>query len=266
MNAFWLLQLFTTRTTTMTDTLGDRMKEFYEDRTRYALPRRTYTVLRLDGKAFHTYTQNLKRPFDEQFMQDMDDTARFLCESVQGVRFAYVQSDEISLVLTDFEKPTTHAWFDGNIQKIVSISASLATARFNELRPGKLAFFDSRVFTIPFQAEVENYFIWRQQDATRNSVSSVAQSLYPHKELMGKSNADKHEMIFQKGLNWNDFPARCKRGRVVVKESYLKEQAVRTRWVVADVPVFTQDRAFLQNLLSSDTEAGEGVEQLHKVA
>lgn len=233
----------------MKDTLGDRMKMYYEDRTRFALPRRTYTIIRIDGKAFHTYTRGLVRPFDDQFMIDMDETAKFLCAHIQGVRFAYVQSDEISVVLTDFEKITTAAWFDGNIQKMVSISASLATAKFNELRPGKLAYFDSRVFTIPFQTEVENYFIWRQQDATRNSISNVAQSLYTHKELTGKSSNQKQELIFQKGINWNDFAPRYKRGRLITKEFFDKQGATRSRWIVNDVPVFTQDRSFLQNLL-----------------
>ncbi|MDJ1468305.1 tRNA(His) guanylyltransferase Thg1 family protein [Xanthocytophaga flava] len=234
----------------MKDTLGDRMKMYYEDRTRFALPRRTYTIIRIDGKAFHTYTRGLARPFDDQFMQDMDATASFLCANIQGTRFAYVQSDEISIALTDFDKLTTAAWFDGNIQKMVSISASLATAKFNELRPGKLAYFDSRVFTIPFQIEVENYFIWRQQDATRNSISNVAQSLYTHKELINKSSVQKQELIFQKGINWNDYAPRYKRGRIITKESFEKQGALRNRWTVSDVPIFTQDRSFLQNLLT----------------
>ncbi|MBC8110815.1 MAG: hypothetical protein H7Y04_07125, partial [Verrucomicrobia bacterium] len=156
--------------------------------------------------------------------------------------------DEISILMTDFEKITTDAWFEGNIQKIVSISASLAKAKFNELRPGKLAFFDSRVFTIPFQTEVENYFIWRQQDATRNSISAVAQSLYSHKELSNKNSDQLQEMIWQKGQNWNDFAPRYKRGRMMVKEEYEKSGAIRSRWVAIEVPVFTQDKEFLPNL------------------
>jgi tRNA(His) 5'-end guanylyltransferase len=232
----------------MKDALGDRMKDFYENRTRYLLPRRTFSVIRVDGKAFHTYTKGLKRPFDEQLVNDMNETAKFLCENVQGTRFAYVQSDEISIVMTDFDKLTTDAWYDGNIQKIVSISASLATAKFNELRPGKLAFFDSRVFTIPYQTEAENYFIWRQQDATRNSILSVAYSLYSNKEVHGKNIDQLQEMIWQKGINWNDFAPRYKRGRMIVKEEYEKSGAIRNRWVEVEIPVFTQDREFLSNL------------------
>lgn len=238
----------------MKDTLGDRMKDFYENRTRYALPRRTYTIIRVDGKAFHTYTRDLQRPFDEAFMSDMDATAQFLCSHMQGARCAFVQSDEISVLLTDFDKLTTDAWFDGNIQKMASISASLATAKFNELRPGKLAFFDSRVFTIPFQTEVENYFIWRQQDATRNSISNVALSLYTHKELNGKSSDQKQELIFRKGINWNEYPSRCKRGRMVIKETFEKAGAVRSHWVVQDVPIFTQNREFLERLIEASSD------------
>ena len=121
--------------------LGDRMKEFYEKPQQTRLQRRTYTIIRIDGKAFHTYTRGLKKPFDEDFVHHMNETAVFLCKNIQGAKVAYVQSDEISIVLTDFDKISTSAWFGGNVQKIVSISSSLATARFNQLRPGKLAMF-----------------------------------------------------------------------------------------------------------------------------
>ena len=221
------------------------MKEYYEDRTRNLLPRRTYSIIRIDGKAFHTYTKGLQRPFDDKLMNDMDETAGFLCKNIQGAKFAFVQSDEISILLTDFEELTTDAWFDGNIQKMVSVSSSLATAKFNELRPGKLAFFDSRVFTIPSNIEVENYFIWRQQDTTRNSISSVAQSLYSHKQLEGKNTTEQQEMIFQKGTNWNDFAPKYKRGRVIEKQLYDKDGATRSKWVSVEPPIFTQEREFL---------------------
>jgi len=221
------------------------MKEYYEDRTRNVLPRRTYSIIRIDGKAFHTYTKGLQRPFDDKLMNDMDETAGFICKNIQGAKLAFVQSDEISILLTDFEELTTDAWFDGNIQKMVSVSSSLATAKFNELRPGKLAFFDSRVFTIPSNIEVENYFIWRQQDTTRNSISSVAQSLYSHKQLEGKNTTEQQEMIFQKGTNWNDFAPKYKRGRVIEKQLYDKDGAIRSKWVSVEPPIFTQEREFL---------------------
>ena len=232
------------------DSLGDRMKEFYENRTRYAVPRRTYTIIRIDGKAFHSYTRGLKRPFDDKLMEDLDETTKFICKEIQGTKLAYVQSDEISLVLTDFDDLSTDAWFDGNIQKMASVSASLATGKFNELRPGKLAFFDSRVFTIPYLGEVENYLLWRQNDASRNSVSAVAQSLYSQKELSGKKCDQMQEMIFQKGINWNDYASRYKRGRMIVKESYDKNGADRNRWSLVEIPVFSQDKNFLKKYLT----------------
>jgi tRNA(His) 5'-end guanylyltransferase len=210
------------------------------------LPRRSYSVIRIDGKSFHAYTRGLKRPFDDLLMSDLDETAKFLCKEIQGTKLAYIQSDEISLVLTDFDTLSSEAWFDGNIAKMVSISASLATAKFNQLRPGKLAFFDSRVFTIPYQTEVENYLLWRQNDCSRNSISAVAQSLYSHKELAGKNCSQMQEMIFQKGINWNDYAPRYKRGRMAVKEYYDKEGVQRSRWSIIDIPIFSQDKDFLK--------------------
>lgn len=231
------------------DSLGDRMKEFYENRTRNFLPRRTYTIIRVDGKAFHSYTRGLARPFDEKLVNDMDETACYMCKNIQGAKFAFVQSDEISILLTDFDGLSTDAWFDGNIQKMVSISASLATAKFNELRPNKIALFDSRVFTIPSDIEVENYFIWRQQDTTRNSISSVAQSMFSHRELENKNTDQMQEMCFQKGVNWNDFSAKLKRGRLIVKQDYEKEGATRSKWVSVEPPIFTQEREMLKVLI-----------------
>jgi len=231
------------------DDLSIRMKEFYENRTKMFLPRRTYTLIRIDGKAFHTYTKGLDVPFDEKLISDMDETACYLCKNIQGAEFAFVQSDEISILLTDFKTLTTDAWFDGNIQKMVSISASLATAKFNELRPNKIALFDSRVFTIPSNVEVENYFIWRQQDTVRNSISSVAQSLYSHKELNNKNVSDMQEMCFTKGVNWNDLPVKQKRGRLIVKETFMKGDSERSRWISVEPVIFTKDRDVLADMI-----------------
>ena len=257
----------------MKDQLGDRMKDFYEDRFRYKLPRRTYTIIRIDGKAFHTYTKGLKRPFDKGLIEDMNETTKYLCKNIQGVKFGYVQSDEISLLLTDFDDLQTDMWFDGNLQKMCSVSASMATSKFNQLRlirasttylvddggnpyktlnlneieKFKMAEFDARVFQISNSIEVENYFIWRQQDSTRNSISSVAQSLYSHKELNGKSSDEKQEMIFQKGINWNDYPTRMKRGGFIYKTLVEKDNGVvRSVWDDFECPIFTQDREFLR--------------------
>jgi len=237
------------------DSIESRMKEQYEDRYKFMLPRRTYTIIRIDGKAFHSFTRNFKRPFDENFAKTMDTTAIRLCEEIQGSNFAFVQSDEISLLMTDFETIHTDAWFNGNLQKIVSVAASTATAAFNAAIREQTheqflpqATFDARAFVIPDKEEVLNYFVWRQQDATRNSIQAVAQSLYSQKELHGKNNSQLQEMIFQKGVNWNDYKPRYKRGGAIIKLPSPSgcEQGSQSRWEVdTETPIFTQVREYL---------------------
>lgn len=233
----------------MKDAINNRMKEQYENRYRLFLPRRTYCLLRIDGKSFHTYCRGLNKPFDMELVEHMAETTKYLCENIQGAKLGYHQSDEISILITDFDDISTNAWFDYNLQKMSSISASLATAKFNQLRLGKLAIFDSRAFQIHDRIEVENYFIARQKDATRNSISSVAQSLYSHKELHGKSSNELQELIFQKGQNWNDYPTSVKRGQTIIRETYDKDGATRSRWNTVETPIFTQERKFLHNLI-----------------
>jgi len=252
---------------TTKDTLGDRIKNDYENRTRYMLPRRTYTIIRVDGKSFHTYTRNCTRPYDINLMADMDATAAGLCAELGGALIAFVQSDEISVLLTDFENEQTEAWFDGNLQKMASISSSVATAYFNEARRSRghegMAFFDSRVFTVPDPIEVENYFIWRQQDASRNSISMTAQAHFPHERLQGIGTNQLQEMLFtEAGVNWNDQPAGFKRGRCVVRAAVSQDKVffdkrtgheeiargiVRHEWQVVAPPIFTQDREWLRS-------------------
>lgn len=266
------------------DALSVRQKEFYEVRTRTYLPRRTYTVIRLDGRSFKTYTKDLKRPFDLGLVEDMDNTAIYLCKNIQGAKLAFVQSDEITIVLTDFDSLNTDAWFDGEVQKMTSISASMATEKFNQLRLMRLfsegetnnkskeeiveiinkfrrAQFDSRAFTIPSKDEVMNNIQWRQQDTVRNSISSVAQSLYSHTELNGKNANQMQEMCFQKGVNWNDFDGKLKRGRLIIKQTtqievpinaYNKSQDTcsRSKWMSIAAPMFNADKTMLEKILS----------------
>jgi len=270
----------------MNDELGKRMKENYEQRTLVKLPRRTYTIIRIDGKAFHTLTRGFDRPFDKDLSNIMDQTTIALCKGIQGAVLAYTQSDEISILLTDFSSPTTDAWFDGNIQKIASVSASMATAAFNTavqkhrenpLNHGsdlekfltkngevKTALFDSRVFTIPDHVEVFNYFIWRQQDASRNSVQMAARALYPHAVCNNKNNSQLQELLHQRGVNWNDYTSGEKRGRAIVKQLHqiavswpgatIDATVTRATWVsytgangLPETPIFTQDREFLRS-------------------
>lgn len=253
------------------DALSVRQKEFYEKRTRTLLPRRTYTIIRIDGKSFKNYTKGLNKPFDEDLIEAMDSTAIYLCKNIQGAKLAYVQSDEITIVMTDFDTLQTDAWFDGEVQKIVSVSASMATREFNRVRiiqqlangidikyilNGKLAEFDSRVFTIPFKEEVLNNIIWRQRDCVRNSISSVAQSLFSHTLLTGKNQSDMQEMCFEKGVNWNDFPEKQKRGRVIVKKqiNYPSknggEPYIRNEWKSIAAPDFNKDRSLFDEIFN----------------
>lgn len=211
----------------MKDALGDRMKSQYEHRTRYRLPRRTYTVVRIDGKNFHGYTANLSKPFDVDLQTHLVAAARHLCVVMQGACLAYVQSDEISVVACDFETTTTQAWFDGGVQKWASVSASLVTAHFNQARPGKLAAFDARVFTIPDPIEVHNYLVWRQADAVRNSISMVARAHLSHRECAGKSSNELQELLWQHHkINWNDYDPSFRRGVVL----YPKLRVDDVRW------------------------------------
>ena len=249
------------------DSLGDRMKGQYENRTKSFLPRRTYTLIRIDGKSFSQYTKNCNKPFDSNFMRLMDETAKYLCENIQGCRFSFQQSDEITLLLTDFENVLSDAFFNGNIQKIVSITAAMATAKFNQLvwkdyteecyvraieerkceDIPKLAMFDSRTWTIPDPIEVENSVIWRQQDATRNSISMAAQAVCSHKSLQGANQAQQQqEMMFQAaGINWNDYSDREKRGGICIKNENDGWQISQT------TPIFTtpEGRAFLKAMI-----------------
>lgn len=233
----------------MKDALGDRMKSQYEDRTRYMLPRRTYTIIRIDGKAFHTFTRGMIKPFDSLLHEHLCSAAKRLCEEAQGCKLAYVQSDEASFLLRDFDDISTQAWFDGNVQKICSVAASVFTEGFG----ASGAYFDARVFTIPDAVEVENYFIWRQKDAERNSLQSVAQSLYSHKELHLKSQVELNALIQAKGANWNDFPDWAKQGSAVYREEYAgPEESRRTRWVINAARIFTQDREWLQGRVHAE--------------
>lgn len=231
----------------MADSLGDRMKHNYEDRYRVMLPRRTFTVIRVDGKAFHTYTRHCTKPIDRAVESCMNITACRLCEQVQGAALAYVQSDEISIIVGDFATIHTEAWFDGNLQKMVSVSASMATEAFNSaarwenLSPR--AHFDARVFVIPDAIEVENYLIWRQQDATRNSIQGLGQAHFSHTQMHGLSCPEIQEKLFtEHGINWNDQPVADKRGRCIVRLNGIWETD-------SEPPVFTADRAYIASRL-----------------
>ncbi len=227
------------------DSIGNRMKENYEHRTRIKLTRRTPVIIRLDGKAFHTLTRNCNKPFDKHFQKCMIYTAFQLCDEIQGAKCAYVQSDEISILLTDFDRLSTDAWFDYNLQKITSISAAMASVFFtNELKLNpdfinKNGFFDSRAFNIP-KEEVCNYFIWRQQDWVRNSLQMLCQSKFSHKQLHKKNSKDMHEMLYTKNINWAKLPDVDKNGTFI----YYKND-----WKQYSKIIFQDDRDSIETYL-----------------
>lgn len=228
------------------DELGKRMKEFYEARARTYLPRRTPVAIRIDGKAFHTFTRGFQKPFDEILGNSMVRTMEYLCKNIQGCVFGYTQSDEITLLLIDYKQLNSEAWFDYQTQKMCSIAASMATMAFNRYFDEEFnrwfdkvstcehthsmsisdwnlyhsyvksiekgAMFDARVFSIP-KEEATNLVYWRQLDATRNSIQMVGQASFSHNELQGKScNMIQDMLLTQRNINWNNYPTRWKRG------------------------------------------------------
>lgn len=226
------------------DSLGTRIKG-YENISRFYLTKRTPLIIRLDGKAFHTLTRGLEKPWDRDFTNAMLYTMQMLCEQVENVKLAYWQSDEISLLLTDYDRLETEAWFSRNLQKMVSVSASIATHAFNDnfSHPTKVGYFDSRAFTIP-KEEVCNYFIFRQNDASRNSVQGLGQANFSHKSLHGLNNSQvQDKLMLEKGINWNDTPTIFKRGACCLRKD--------KKWVADyEIPIFTKDRDYIERLVS----------------
>ena len=240
------------------DDLGTRMKEFYEQIPKSKLMRRTPVAIRIDGKAFHTFTRGFQKPFDEVLIKTMQQTMKYLCENIQGCIFGYTQSDEITLILVDYKKLNSSAWFDYEVQKMCSIAASMATMAFNKFFTNNVenfvqdcatdyetqglcgegtieyelckiyqkaidkgAMFDARCFNIP-KEEVTNLIYWRQLDATRNSIQMVGQANFSHAELQNKTCSNIQDMLMlQKGINWNDFPIDCKRGAACIKTGVM---------------------------------------------
>ena len=272
------------------DSLGTRMKTYYEEVPKFRLYKRTPVAIRIDGKAFHTFTRGFKKPFDEILIKSMQQTMLYLCENIQGCVLGYSQSDEITLILQDYKTLTTSAWFDYEIQKICSISASMATMAFNKyfeqnvyddnplgsvnsencelvntyinaIKKG--AMFDARCFNIP-KEEVTNLIFWRQLDAARNSVQMVGQAYFSHKELQNKSCSDIQDMLMEKyNINWNDFPTTQKRGSCAVRMTIQnpnvdpKDGAYpRDVWCIDnEIPQFKgEGRKYIEKLINFEEE------------
>lgn len=221
------------------DSLGDRMKEYEGKESDRRLIPLIPVIARLDGKAFHTFTKDMKRPYDERFIALMKDTAGWIAQKTNAC-CAYVQSDEISLAWYS-DDYNSQIFFDGRIMKMTSVLASLVSVHFNQLglsyfdRYGNDSMwlfdvlspvFDCRVWNVPTLSEGVNTFLWREQDAIRNSVEMAAQHYYSHNELMNKNNAKLQEMLFQKGVNWNDYPSDFKRGAYIQRRKVSRKYAV----------------------------------------
>jgi len=267
------------------DSLGDRMKEFYENRAKTYLTRRTPVMIRLDGKAFHTFTRGFVKPFDIRLMEAMQETTLALCANIQGCVFGYTQSDEITLILVDYNTISTDAWFDYQVEKMCSISAAMATLYFNRIFREKVekftnehlkditnpnfdeefkksidkilksyqravdkgALFDARCFNLPI-SEVANAVLWRQQDCTRNSISALAQAYFSHHELQGKNTSKMQDMLMEKhGINWNDLSIVEKRGTSVIKDEDGK-------WFIdTEMPILKgEDRKYVESRIIFD--------------
>ena len=260
-----------------TSDLAKRMKD-YEMRDRYFLQKRIPVAIRVDMRAGHTFTRGFKRPFDDIFMKSMQETAKYMCENMGNAKLAYVQSDEITIILTDYDTLETDCWFNYRTDKLCSISASMATMAFNKffeanvknyiqnIMPNILtplaetymkaaekgAMFDARCFNIP-KEEVTNLVYWRQLDATRNSIQMVGQANFSHKELQNKTCNMIQDMLHeQKGINWNDYPTVCKRGSACIYTEYANMNGSHNSgWIIdKEMPILKgENRAYVDDLV-----------------
>ena len=263
------------------DSLGDRMKEFYEFRAKTKLVRRMPVIIRLDGKAFHTWSRGFVKPFDRRLIEAMQETTLELCKNIQGCVFGYTQSDEITLILVDYNAIDVSAWYDYEVQKMCSVAASMATLAFNRIFHNKIrnfvnehykvitdketygeelsnsvnellksynraiemgAMFDARCFNVPIN-DVCNCVLWRQKDATRNSINSLGQSWFKHKELEGKNTNQVQDMLFEKyGINWNNLSTVEKRGTAIIKDE-------EDKWIIdEEMPILTgENRSYVES-------------------
>jgi tRNA(His) 5'-end guanylyltransferase len=260
-----------------TSDLAKRMKD-YESVPKTRLMKRCPVMVRCDGKAHHSFTRGFKRPFDEVYIKSMQETAKYLCENIQGAVLSYQQSDEITLILVDYKELNTSPFFDYEIQKLCSIIASMATMSFNKnfekiffdylgtyeytienafyvnslhkaLKSG--AMFDTRVFNIP-KEEVTNCVYWRQLDAMRNSIQMVGQANFSHRELQGKSCNNIKEMLLNKNIDWDKLPTYQQRGSCCIKEIYHNENGeLRNHWIIdKEIPIFKGDgRTYIDKLV-----------------
>lgn len=244
--------------------LDERMKK-YEYVTRYYLMCRTPVIVRIDGKAFHTFTKGMKKPFDSVFMKSMQNTMKYLCENVQGCVLGYCQSDEISLLLIDYENLESCAWFDNNLSKIISITSSMASLYFHKVfyknvfkycvenninkeyndllidKSNTLQFFDARAFNLQ-KEEVNNYFVWRQQDAIKNAIQMIGRAYFTHKELKNKNGKDIVDMLDSIKIDYHSYTTSEKRGTCCIKTDKGWE-------LDTEIPIFKDNKDYIEKLI-----------------
>ena len=254
----------------MNSNLGDRMKKYENVNNQYLIPN-IPVIIRVDGICFHSFTRGFSRPFDPILISAMQQTAKYLCENIQGCKLAYTQSDEITLLLTDYDRIETQGWFNYEVKKMISASASKTTMSFNKffreivmsdlidssidkekikkyLNKVGIAEFDSRVFNLP-KEEVCNNFIWRQQDAIRNAILMVGYANFSHKSLNNVNCKQIQEKLFQeKSINFNDFPVYQRRGTCIIKKQCNINGTIRNKWIIDnEIPTFTKNRNYIDD-------------------
>lgn len=216
----------------MKDDFGNRMKAYEKQEAGRRFMPLLPVYARIDGKGFSKFTKGLERPYDERMSRCMIETTKYLVKETNAL-IGYTQSDEISLAWYS-DSVDSQIFFDGKIQKMVSVLASMATVKFNDMildilpeKSDRFACFDARVFQLPSKMELTNTFLWREQDATKNAISMAARAHFSHKELHGKSGSEMQEMMWNAGTNFNDYPAFFKRGTFVqrvLEERFLTEE------------------------------------------
>ena len=217
--------------------IGVRMKR-YEKVTECVLPNRIPVIIRIDGRAFHTFTKHYGKQWSEEFANHMMATAHVLQDEIQGCQFCYGQSDEISFLLTDYKTIKTQAWFEYDLRKIISVSSATASATLS-LLTGRNVGFDSRAFSIP-QDDVVNYFIWRQLDAIRNAIQFAGHEHFTHKEMHEKNCSTVVEMLKTKGIDFDKYPLLRKRGFCITKKNGADYS----------IPLFTEDPKYIEQFVN----------------
>ena len=234
----------------MKDPLGDRMKQ-YENSYRFHLTEKLPVLIRLDGKAFHSYTKQCNKPYDDRIIECMRKASTILCQNISNVKLAYTQSDEISLLLINYTNINTQSYLKNNIQKIVSVAASIASVEFtlaynNLFKTIKPAYFDARAFILP-KEEVNNYFVWRQNDCRRNSILVAAQSQFSAKQLHGKNKLELKQMLLSKNVDWENFSNKYINGTTIIKTNINN----RSKWIVDEfTPIFSKNKNYIEKYVN----------------